>query len=136
MKHDIFFLAPEKKRAFIFQLTESVASINRTSLEATIFGSELLLVLFVSVLAIAGWDRAFSCVSGMTCLNDLLYYEDFFYIAMLPLTLFFNCRHEYSFSSGKKWLFSEILYLFLQMRVHSKNNQLLLPYFPLNKIFD
>ena len=60
----------------------------------------------------------------------------FFYIAMLPLTLFFNCRHEYSFSSGKKWLFSEILYLFLQMRVHSKNNQLLLPYFPLNKIFD
>lgn len=60
-----------------------MASINRTSLEATISGSELLLVLFVSVLAIAGWNRAFSCVSGMTCLNDLLYYEDVFYIAML-----------------------------------------------------
>ena len=55
---------------------------------------------------------------------------------MLPLTLFFIYRHDYSFSSGKKWLFSERFFLFLEKLVHNKNEQLLLPDFFLNKFFD
>ena len=43
---------------------------------------------------------------------------------MLPLTLFFIYRHDYSFRSGKKWLFSERFFLFLERRVHIKNKQL------------
>ena len=43
---------------------------------------------------------------------------------MLPLTLFFVCRHDYSFGSGKKWLFSERFFLFLGRCVQSKNKQL------------
>ena len=37
---------------------------------------------------------------------------------MLPLTLFFIYRHDYSFGSGKKWLFSERFFLFLRKHVH------------------
>ena len=55
---------------------------------------------------------------------------------MLPLSLFFIYRHEYSFSSSKKWLFSEIFFLFLERHVHSKNKQLLLQDFSLNNCFD
>ena len=43
---------------------------------------------------------------------------------MLPLTLFFIYRHDYSFGSDKKWLFNEIFFLFLERRVQSKNKQL------------
>ena len=55
---------------------------------------------------------------------------------MLPLTLFFIYEHEYSFSSVKKWLFSERFLLFLERLVHSKNKQLLVPDFSLNNFFD
>ena len=55
----------------------------------------------------------------------------FFFIPMLPLTLIFICRHPYSFSSGKKWRFSEG-FLFLERSVHRKNKQLL-PDFSLNR---
>ena len=44
---------------------------------------------------------------------------------MLPLTLFFIHRHDYSFGSGKKWLFSEGFFLFLGSRIQSENKQLL-----------
>ena len=54
---------------------------------------------------------------------------------MLPLTLFFIYRHEYSFNSGKKWLFSETFFMFLERRVQNKN-KLLLPDLSLNKFFD
>ena len=58
---------------------------------------------------------------------------------MLPLTLFFIYRHDYSFGSGKKWLFSERFFLFLGRRVQSKNKQLFHQVFPqinfLNKPF-
>ena len=47
---------------------------------------------------------------------------NFFYIPMLPLTLFFIYSHKYSFSSCKKWLLSEKFFLFLERCVHSKNN--------------
>ena len=54
----------------------------------------------------------------------------FFYIPMLSLTLFFIYRYDYSFGSGKKWLFSEGFFLFLERRVHSKNKQLFCQIFP------
>ena len=43
---------------------------------------------------------------------------------MLPLTLFFIYKHDYSFGSGKKWLFSERFFLFLGRRAQNKNKQL------------
>ena len=55
---------------------------------------------------------------------------------MLPLTLIFIYRHEYSFSSNKKGLLSERFFFFLERRVHNKNKQLLLPDFSLKHIFD
>ena len=55
---------------------------------------------------------------------------------MLPLTLFFIYSDKYSFSSGEKLLFSERIFLFLEMCVHNKNKQLLLPDLSLNKFFD
>ena len=54
---------------------------------------------------------------------------------MLPLFLFFIYRDEYSFSSGRKWLFYEIFFLLLE-KLHSKNKQLLLPDLSLSKFFD
>ena len=32
---------------------------------------------------------------------------------MLPLTLIFICRHDYSFGSDKKWVFNERFFLLL-----------------------
>ena len=49
---------------------------------------------------------------------------------ILALTLFSIYRHEYSFSSNKKWLFSEGFFLFSERRVHSKNKQLFCQIFP------
>ena len=67
--------------------------------------------------------KAFPCRGSFLDLNfDNLF--NFFYIPMLPLTLFFVYRHDYSFSSGKKWLFSEMFFLFLGRHVQSKNKQL------------
>ena len=60
--------------------------------------------------------------------------SNFFYIIMLPLTLFFIYNLKYSFSSGKTWL-RKIL-SFLERCVHSKNKQLLLPIFPWKLFFD
>ena len=45
---------------------------------------------------------------------------------MLTSALFFIYRHEYSFSSCKKWPFSEKIFLFLERYIHSKNKQLFL----------
>ena len=57
----------------------------------------------------------------------------FFYISMSPLTLTFLYRHQYSFSSGKEWLFSLRYFLFLERCVHRKTKQMLLPNFSMNK---
>ena len=46
------------------------------------------------------------------------------FAGMLPLALLFIYRHGYSFSSDKKWLFSERLFLCLGKRVQSKNKQM------------
>ena len=43
---------------------------------------------------------------------------------MLPLTLFFNYRHDYSFSSGKKWLLSERFFHFLGRCIQRKIKQM------------
>ena len=55
---------------------------------------------------------------------------------MLPLTLVFIYGHQFSFSSNKKCLFGEKLFFFLERRIHSKNNQLLLADFSLIRFFD
>ena len=49
---------------------------------------------------------------------------------MLPLTLFSIYRHDYSFGSDKKWLFSERFFMFLERRVQSKYKQLFCHTFP------
>ena len=49
---------------------------------------------------------------------------------MLPLTLFFIYRYDYSFGSSKKLLFNERFLLFLGRRVQSKNKQLFSQIFP------
>ena len=54
---------------------------------------------------------------------------------MLPLTLVFIYRHQCSFSSNKKLLFGEKLFLFLEKRIHSKDKQLLLADFSLIRFF-
>ena len=54
---------------------------------------------------------------------------NFFYVPMLPLTLFFICRHDYSFVSGKN-RYSVKDSLFLRRRAQSKNKQLLRQIFP------
>ena len=54
---------------------------------------------------------------------------------MLPLTLFFVYRHDYSFRSSKKWLFNERFFVFFERHAQSQNKQLL-PDLSLNKFFD
>ena len=72
----------------------------------------------------------FIIIFQMEFLREIIYFLlDIWYI-ILPLTLFSIYRHEYSFGSRKKWLFSEGFFLFLERRVHSKNKQLFSPIFP------
>ena len=62
------------------------------------------------------------------CLFVFFYLRfNFFYIHMLPLK--YSCQ-KCSFSSGKKWLFSEKLFLFLDRWVNSKIKQCYCQIFP------
>ena len=54
----------------------------------------------------------------------------FIFIPMLPLTLVFIYRHDYSVGSGKKWLFSKRFFLFLGRCAQSKYKQLFRQIFP------
>ena len=59
---------------------------------------------------------------------------NFFFIPMLPLTLSFIYGHKYSFSSDKNG-YSMKYSFFLKRCVDSKNEQWLLPGFPLDRFF-
>ena len=52
---------------------------------------------------------------------------------MLPLTLFFIYKHEYSFSGGKIGYSGKDSFSFSETYVHNKNKQLLLADFSQNK---
>ena len=54
----------------------------------------------------------------------LIIFQIFLY-SYVTFDFIFYLQHDYSFRSGKKWLFSEGFFLFLGRRVQSKNKQLL-----------
>ena len=53
----------------------------------------------------------------------LIIFQIFLY-SHVTFNFIFYLQHDYSFRSGKKWLFSEGFFLFLGKRVQSKNKQL------------